>query len=124
MAATAVVDPDRLAHSLHAYFLRRGSEVSDIAYRVERDFDGGSFSARRVIAEQDGRPILSLAASFHKREAGVSHQDAMPEVPPPEDMPSEAELRRAVIDKIPEQMQRPMTRPRPIEFRPSRRAIG
>lgn len=118
MAATAAVDPDRLAHSLHAYFLRGGSEESDITYRVERDFDGGSFSARRVIAEQDGRPILNLAASFHKREAGVSHQDAMPEVPPPEDLASEVELRRAVIDKIPEQMRRQMTRPRAIEFRP------
>ena len=118
MAATAAVDPDRLAHSLHAYFLRGGSEESDITYRVERDFDGGSFSARRVIAEQDGRPILNLAASFHKRESGVSHQDAMPDVPPPQDLPSEAELRRAVIDQIPERMRHQMTRPRAIEFRP------
>ncbi|WP_219894020.1 acyl-CoA thioesterase [Aquisediminimonas profunda] len=118
MAATAAVDPDRLAHSLHAYFLRGGSEESDITYRVERDFDGGSFSARRVIAEQDGRPILNLAASFHKLESGVSHQDAMPEVPPPDDLPSEADLRRAVIDQIPERLRRLMTRPRAIEFRP------
>ena len=118
MAATAAVDADRLAHSLHAYFLRGGSEESDITYRVERDFDGGSFSARRVIAEQDGRPILNLAASFHKQEAGVTHQDAMPEVPPPDDLPSETDLRRAVIDQIPERLRRWMTRPRAIEFRP------
>lgn len=118
MAATAAVDPDRLAHSLHAYFLRGGSEESDIVYRVERDFDGGSFSARRVIAEQDGRPILNLAASFHKLETGMSHQDAMPDVPAPEDLPSEAELRRAVLDKIPERFRRHMTRPRAVEFRP------
>ncbi|MFO1241114.1 MAG: acyl-CoA thioesterase II [Sphingomonadaceae bacterium] len=118
MAATAAVDADRLAHSLHAYFLRGGSEESDITYRVERDFDGGSFSARRVIAEQDGRPILNLAASFHKQEAGVTHQDAMPEVPPPDDLPSETDLRRAVIDQIPERLRRLMTRPRAIEFRP------
>lgn len=118
MAATAAVDPDRLAHSLHAYFLRGGSEESDIVYRVERDFDGGSFSARRVIAEQDGRPILNLAASFHRLEQGLSHQDDMPAVPAPEDLPSEAELRRAVLDKVPERFRLHMTRPRPIEFRP------
>lgn len=118
MAATAAVDPDRLAHSLHAYFLRGGSEESDIIYRVERDFDGGSFSARRVIAEQDGRPILNLAASFHRLEQGLSHQDDMPDVPPPEDLPSETELRRAVIDKVPERFRLHMSRPRPVEFRP------
>lgn len=118
MAATAAVDPDRLAHSLHAYFLRGGSEESDIVYRVERDFDGGSFSARRVIAEQDGRPILNLAASFHRLERGLSHQDGMPDVPPPEDLPSETELRRAVIGKVPERFRLHMSRPRPIEFRP------
>jgi acyl-CoA thioesterase-2 len=118
MAATAAVDPDRLAHSLHAYFLRGGSEESDIFYRVERDFDGGSFSTRRVIAEQDGRPILNLAASFHRLEPGLSHQDDMPRVPPPDDLTSETELRRAVLDKVPERFRRHMTRPRPIEFRP------
>lgn len=118
MAATAAVDPDRLAHSLHAYFLRGGSEESDIVYRVERDFDGGSFSARRVVAEQDGRPILNLAASFHRLEQGLSHQDEMPDVPPPEDLTSEAELRRAVLDQVPERFRPHMTRSRPIEFRP------
>jgi acyl-CoA thioesterase-2 len=118
MAATAAVAPDRLAHSLHAYFLRGGSEDFDITYRVERDFDGGSFSTRRVIAEQDGRPILNLAASFHRLEAGVSHQDAMPDVPPPEDLPSEAEMRRAALDQIPERFRHHMLRPRAVEFRP------
>jgi acyl-CoA thioesterase II len=116
-AATRTVDDDRIAHSLHAYFLRGGSEDHDSLCRVERDFDGGSFSNRRVIVTQDGRPILNLAASFHRHEESVEHQDRMPEVPPPEDLPTEAELRRSVADQVPERMRPFMLRPRPIEFR-------
>ena len=118
MAATAEVDPDRAVHSLHAYFLRGGSEEHDIIYLVEHDFDGGSFSNRRVIALQQDRPILNLAASFKKAEQGVSHQDEMPDVPPPEALEDEAALRRSVIDQVPERFRKMMLRPRPIEFRP------
>lgn len=116
-AATRTVDEDRIAHSLHAYFLRGGSEKHDSLCTVERDFDGGSFSNRRVIVTQDGRPILNLAASFHKREEGVEHQDRMPDVPPPESLPTEVELRRSVAMEVPERLRRVMLRPRPIEFR-------
>lgn len=118
MAATAAVAPDRVIHSLHAYFLRGGSEDHDIIYLVEHDFDGGSFSNRRVIAFQQDRPILNLAASFKKPEDGVSHQDIIPDVPPPEELKDEATLRKTVIDQIPERFHDMMLRPRPIEFRP------
>lgn len=91
MAAGRSVDPDRLLHSLHCYFMRPGDEALEITYRIERDFDGGSFSTRRIIAEQGDRPILSMTASFHRLETGFSHQDAMPDVPLPEDLPTEAE---------------------------------
>ena len=53
----------RVAHSLHAYFLRRGDMEAPIIYEVDRARDGGSFSMRRVVAIQHGRPIFSLAAS-------------------------------------------------------------
>ena len=118
MAATAAVDSDRAVHSLHAYFLRGGSEEHDIIYLVEHDFDGGSFSNRRVIALQQDRPILNLAASFKKAEQGVSHQDEMPDVPPPEELEDEAAIRRTVLDQVPERFRNMMLRPRPIEFRP------
>jgi|GWRWMinimDraft_5_1066013.scaffolds.fasta_scaffold18658_1 acyl-CoA thioesterase-2 len=118
MAATATVAPDRAVHSLHAYFLRGGSEDHDIIYLVEHDFDGGSFSNRRVIALQQDRPILNLAASFKTIEDGVSHQDTMPDVPAPEVLTDEASLRRTVIDQIPERFRKMMLSPRPIEFRP------
>jgi acyl-CoA thioesterase II len=117
MAANATVDPDRFAHSLHAYFLRGGNEDHNSDCRVERDFDGGSFSNRRVIVTQQGRPILNLATSFHKREESVEHQDMMPSVPPPEDLPTEAEQRRLAADQIPERMRPMMLRPRAIEMR-------
>ena len=71
-AAVASVDTDRQIHSLHAYFMRPGDEDFPIIYRVERDYDGGSFSNRRVIAMQRGKPILNMTASFHRAETGLS----------------------------------------------------
>jgi acyl-CoA thioesterase-2 len=65
-SAVASVDPERHVHSLHAYFMRPGDEDFPIIYRVERDYDGGSFSNRRVIAMQRGKPILNMTASFQK----------------------------------------------------------
>jgi acyl-CoA thioesterase-2 len=91
VAACRTVE-DRTAHSLHAYFLRAGDPSVPIIYEVDRIRDGGSFSTRRVVAIQHGHAIFSMAASFQKEEAGLEHQMAMPDVPPPEDLPSEAEL--------------------------------
>ena len=117
-AAERTVAPEREAHSLHAYFLRGGSEDHEIEFAVARDLDGGSFSNRRVVASQQGRPILNLVASFQKREQGVSHQDAMPQVPPPDDLPSERELRQLHAADLPADRRALMLTPRPIELRP------
>lgn len=83
-SAIGSVGPESLAHSLHAYFLRAGDYARPIIYRVIRDFDGGTFANRRVVAMQDGKPILNLAASFQRREEGLSHTKRMPNVPGPE----------------------------------------
>jgi acyl-CoA thioesterase-2 len=91
-SAQRTVEGSRAPHSLHAYFLRGASEDHEIAFQVERDFDGRSLSNRRVIASQLGKPIFNLTASFHIPESGAHHQDAMPEVPPPEALESEAML--------------------------------
>lgn len=117
-SAELTVDPARPAHSLHAYFLRGGNEDHEIDFKVERDLDGGSFSNRRVVASQLGTPILNLVASFHRREEGPRHQDAMPDVPRPEDLPSEADLRRQFLHLVPEDKRAQMIAPRPIELRP------
>jgi len=108
----------RPAHSLHAYFLRAGDPAVPIIYEVDRIRDGGSFTTRRVVAVQHGQAIFSMAASFHKDEPGLQHQMKMPEVPPPEALPSEAELKAKLIDRLPPQMKTYWERERPIEIRP------
>lgn len=92
VAATRTVE-GRHPHSLHAYFLLPGDLASPIVYEVDRLRDGNSFSARRVQAIQHGRPILSMIASFQVPEEGLEHQTPMPDVPPPDALPSYDELR-------------------------------
>jgi len=119
LAASNTVE-ERLAHSLHAYFLRAGDPDAPIVYSVDRSRDGRSFSARRVVAIQHGRPIFTLAASFQVDEAGLDHQFDMPEVPPAEEVAPLAELPREDFKQLPRNMQRWLDRFGPFEFRPVR----
>ena len=116
MAASHTVE-DRQAHSLHAYFLRAGDHNAPIVYDVDRSRDGRSFSARRVVAIQHGRPIFTLAASFQVKEEGLEHQFEMPDVPPPGEVAPIALLPRDDFDHMPKSMQRWMDRFGPFEFR-------
>lgn len=116
-AANHTVDPELLAHSLHAYFMRPGDENHPIIFRIERDRDGLSFSTRRIVALQKGQPILNMAANFQRAEDGLAHQFDMPEVPPPEELVSERDYWRERVDRIPAKLVRFVTRPRPIELR-------
>ncbi|TMV13449.1 acyl-CoA thioesterase [Arenibacterium halophilum] len=116
MAAYRTV-PDRLCHSLHAYFIRPGDPKIPVVYHVDRARDGGSFTTRRVVAIQHGKQILNLSASFHVDEDGWSHQHPMPEVDGPEGLASRAELRDAISEKVPEPHRSDFLRPRPIELR-------
>src|SRR5690348_3337348 len=86
-AASRTVEAQRVVHSLHAYFLRRGDFNAPIVFEVDRSRDGHSFSNRRVVAIQHGAPIFNMAASFQILEEGLEHQISMPAVPPPEDLP-------------------------------------
>jgi acyl-CoA thioesterase-2 len=113
VAATRTVE-DRKVHSLHCYFLLGGDPSIPIIFDVERIRDGGSFTTRRVVAIQHGRPIFSMSVSFHKDEGGFSHQMPMPETPAPETLPSEDELK----PHLPEHMQRFWMFNRPVELRP------
>ncbi len=117
-AAQRSTDAPKIAHSLHAYFMRAGDEQHPIIYRVVRDFEGRSFSTRRVIAMQRGTPILNMAASFQRPEPGMAHQDAMPDVPAPEALQDEQAIRAAVADRIPSAVREQLLRPRAIEYRP------
>lgn len=86
MAAGLTVAPDRHPHSLHGYFLRPGRRDRPVIYKVERDRDGASFSARRVCAMQGGQVIFDLTASFHVDEEGNEYRVPMPEDTPVPDV--------------------------------------
>lgn len=118
MAALRTVEPDRVAHSLHAYFLLGGDPKQPIIYDVERTRDGGTFSTRRIKAIQHGRTIFVMGVSFQVAEPGFEHGAPMPDVPPPEDLKSASELFASLVDRLPENMRAYWSRERPIDMRP------
>ncbi len=117
VAAMRTVDDERPVHSLHGYFMRPGDPSVPIVYEAERYRDGRSFTTRRVVAIQHGKPIFTMAASFHKVEEGLTHQIDMSEVPQPEDLPTEKEMMVQLEDRMPEIMRRYFSRNRAIELR-------
>lgn len=119
VAASRTVGEERVAHSMHGYFLRPGDPSVPIIYDVDRIRDGRSFTTRRVVAIQHGEAIFSMAASFHVAEEGLDHQMDMPDVPQPEDLPNEESLKEKILDGAPEQVRRYFERERPIELRPT-----
>src|SRR5262245_41158792 len=119
VAACRTVDvAERPPHSLHAYFLLGGDPKVPIIYEVDRIRDGKSFTTRRVVAIQHGEPIFTLAASFHRNEPGLMHQTKMPPVPPPDQLPSDDEIKNRVLPLMPDAVRRYYERERPIELRP------
>jgi len=109
---------ERVCHSLHGYFIRPGDPKVPIVYEVDRARDGRSFTTRRVVGIQHGKQIFNLAASFQVPEKGFEHQASMPDVPQPEDLPNELDLRQAVLSQLPPDIAKHFARPRPIEIRP------
>ncbi|MBF6212851.1 acyl-CoA thioesterase II [Nocardia puris] len=87
VSAVRTVEPRFQVHSLHGYFLRPGNPQERTVYLVERIRDGRSFCTRRVTGVQDGAAIFMMSASFHVGDDGPVHQDVMPEVPAPDDLP-------------------------------------
>lgn len=117
LAASQTVE-DRLVHSLHAYFLRAGDVESPIIYNVDRSRDGRSFTARRVVAIQHGRPIFTLAASYQLEQEGVEHQFEMPDAPSPGEMEESPVIPPEQLQKAPQKLRRWFTRFGPFEFLP------
>lgn len=117
VAATRTVEK-RAVHSLHAYFIRPGDPKVPILYEVERPRDGRSFTTRRVVAIQHGRPIFNMSASFHVAEGGLDHQIPMPDIPGPEGLETDLALRTQVADKLPPDIAKIITFPWPVELRP------
>jgi len=119
VAACRTVDDvaQRPPHSLHAYFLLGGDPKVPIVYEVDRIRDGRSFTTRRVTAIQHGHAIFSMEVSFHGAEEGLSHQFPMPDVPKPDALPSDTDVRDRV-SLVPDPVRRYFERERPIELRP------
>lgn len=117
VAAGRTVEPGRIAHSLHSYFILPGDHSAPIVYFVERLRDGKSFTTRRVTAIQHGRAIFEMSASFQVTEPGIEHQTGLPDVPPPEALVSDIERMRAQLDRLPERVRTFYTRERPFDWR-------
>ncbi len=118
VAASRTVPEDRHAHSLHGYFLRPGDTQFPILYTVDRIRDGRSFTTRRVVAIQHGKPIFNMSISFQVDETGFDHQLPMPEAPRPDMLQDERELRLEWAKKVPEEFAESFDRDRPIDIRP------
>ncbi|MCW6539334.1 acyl-CoA thioesterase II [Yersinia ruckeri] len=117
-AAKQTIPTDRHVHSFHSYFLRPGDSSKPIIYDVESLRDGTSFSARRVSAIQNGKPIFFMTASFQNPENGLEHQNTMPDVPAPESLKSETEIAQSLSHLIPEKLRDKFIGHQPIEMRP------
>ncbi|AYN27323.1 MULTISPECIES: acyl-CoA thioesterase II [Buttiauxella] len=117
-AAKETVPAERLVHSFHSYFLRPGDSQKPIVYDVETLRDGNSFSARRVAAIQNGKPIFYMTASFQAPEPGFEHQKAMPGAPAPENLKSETEIAMAFEKLLPQSLKEKFLCEKPLEIRP------
>ncbi len=116
IAAGRTVDRG-VVHSLHAYFLRPGDPMVPIIYEVDRIRDGKSFTTRRVVAIQHGRPIFNLSASFHVEEWGPEHQYTMPDTVDPESILPMADRLAPYADRFSPDVLEWLRRERPIETR-------
>ena len=110
-AAARTVVSSLVLHSVHAYFLRSGSEDIPIIYEVDRIRDGKTFTTRRVVAIQHGRAIFNASFSYQLPEdSEIEHGAAMPDVPGPESLLSDEVLYTEMLGK-------PLQQAWPIEYR-------
>jgi len=116
-AAQMTVD-NRVVHSLHAYFLRLGDHAAPILYEVDRNRDGRSFSARRVVASQHGKPIFTMSASFQTPEPGLEYQQPMPVIAAPEGLKDIGYYLGDLNRRAPEKFKLTTTLYGPFAFRP------
>ena len=123
-AAYQTVPIDRIAHSMHGYFILGGDINLPIDYHVDTIRDGRSFTTRRVVAFQNGKAIFNMAASFHINEKGESHQINMPNVLTPDLLLTDLQQAERLQHKDPERFLRIMkAHPQIFEFKPVDKAI-
>lgn len=118
-AAYQTVPEDRIAHSLHSYFILAGDTSRPIIYQVSVTRDGGSFSTRRVTALQKGKAIFVMAVSFQKKQEGFDHQNTMPDVEGPENLITDIAQAELIQEEAPDIYLRALARKiDALEFRP------
>ena len=123
-AAYQTVPEERIAHSMHGYFILGGDINIPIDYLVDTIRDGRSFTTRRVVAFQNGKAIFNMAASFHIKEKGESHQINMPNVLTPDLLLTDIQQAERLQHKDPERFLRIMkAHPQIFEFKPVDKAI-
>jgi acyl-CoA thioesterase-2 len=93
-AAAYTVPEGRLPNSLHGYFLRPGRADRPIILQVARDRDGRSFSARHVVAVQNGEVIFSMSASFQVPKEAPEWSSPPRPAPEPEEVAEPTEFAR------------------------------
>lgn len=117
-AAYQTVPSGRKAHSLHAYFLRAGNARAPIVYEVHRIRDGGRFTTRRIVVDQNGEALFTMSASFQMDEPGFDHQDQAPTVAGPEGLENELELLQRMGHATAHSNLAQILCKKPIEIRP------
>ncbi len=118
-AAYQTVPSDRIAHSMHGYFILPGNLNIPVTYEVDNIRNGGSFTTRRVVAFQNNKAIFNMAASFQKNEKGYNHQVQMPNVLSPDVLLTDFQQAEKHKDELAEKYQMfLMAHPKVFEFKP------
>jgi acyl-CoA thioesterase-2 len=117
LAAAATVE-GKPPHSLHAYFVEGGSSDIPLVAEVTRVRDGRSMAAREVSITQDGRPLLTLIASFHASPIEPQFAEPPPDVPAPDSLPTLQDwVRRSPPDIRPGAEGNWIVNPPPVQIR-------
>lgn len=125
MAASATVDPQRVAHSLHANFVQAGDPADPVQYRVERIRDGRSFSLRAVRAWQGDRLLMTETMSFHEAGRGLDHSMSHDDrYPAPEDLETYAGGAQGAYTSVENLAHRAYIELRPVPAGGPQRASG
>ena len=118
-AAYQTVPSDRIAHSMHGYFILPGNLNIPVTYEVDNIRNGGSFTTRRVVAFQNNKAIFNMAASSEKNEKGYNHQVQMPNVLSPDVLLTDFQQAEKHKDELAEKYEMfLMAHPKVFEFKP------
>ncbi|MDP5070488.1 MAG: thioesterase family protein, partial [Congregibacter sp.] len=108
-ASNRSIDDGRVAHSMHAHFLRPGNPAKQIVFEVDPTRDGRSFATRRVVAKQDGKPIFITSVSYQEIEEGLNHQAPMPAVDSPEKLQTDFDYWTDMASQYPDRFDPPLS---------------